>query len=477
MMNTNLIREHRIQAHAQQAKAFEDIESLIKTVRLCRELSDYRQVQIQLGQYIADVDSLVEDASTIIKRTTKKLKRLPYQKDTVDIGYEQGKLTKELQQAEFERDLYLRLGYQYRSVGDAMAWQLYGFRGLPIFALGINASPGPDHHSKNRGTAKEVETIDELWNDFQAFALRHGYTNLLRVWDLSIFYPDDPSMAYILEVKVKRKVDPKQKKMGESVAELVNKNAYIRPDGELFEHRKMNSSVGIAKTNIDLLYQAILQSLEKGVGFEANSYLAIVVTNISAPDKFTSNFLNKAQEEKTQKMLFPDIWPVYCVDTLIGTSQAKMAKPGFGVPYTVYPLPANIVSALVTGYLRVHYRLNTDAITQALCNAGFQAKCFLGDWRLPGNQYVSDSQTSAYFQVKRRSITLNIHALPVEQLLFDGLPLEDFVASIVMQCDAEEKGESIAISQQKGERRFHAMSTYTNMEEFWSLSRLTDIFN
>ena len=462
--------------HAEQATAFENIESLIKAIRKCRELAHYRSVQQQLGRYIEQIDNSAEEASTRVKRAEEKLKRLPYRKDSVDRQFEQGKLEKEVVQAEVEQDLYQRIGYQYRSVGDAMAWQLYGFRALPIFALGNNASPGPISRSKNRGAAKEVETIDELWSDYQAFALRHDYTNLLRVWDLSIFYPDDPSMAYILEVKANAKVASKQKKMGERVAELVNKHAYIRLDGELFKHRKMSSSSGIIKTNIDLLHQAILQSLEEGVGFAANQYLAIVVTNITDLDRFSADSLNKAWEEKTQKVLSPDIWPIYCVDELIGTSQIKMAKPGFGVPYTVYPFQAGVVSALVTGYFRVHYRLNTNAVTQALRDAGFEAKCFLGDWRLPGNSFTQDSQRSEYFQVKRPSITLTIHKLPVEQLLFDGLPLEDFVASIVHQCDAEEeKGESTADFQEEV-RRFHTMSTYTSMEEVWSLSRFADMF-
>ncbi len=476
MTNIDLIRENWLQRHAEQATAFENIETLIKAVRNCREITHYHNVQQQLGQCIEQVDNSAEEASTKVKRAEEKLKRLPYRKDIVEIKAEQVKLEKEVLQGGFEHKLYQRLGYQYRSVGDAMAWQLYGFRALPIFALGNNTSPGPISRSKSRGAAKEVETIDELWIDYQAFALRHDYTNLLRVWDLSIFYPDDPSMAYILEVKAKDKVGSKQKKMGEKVAELVNKHAYIRPDGELFEHRKMTSSSGIIKTNIDLLFQAIVQSLEEGVGFVANSYLAIVVTNFNDPGKFSADFLNEAWKTQTQKFLSPDIWPIYCTDELSGTSQTKMARPGFGVPYTVYPFQANTVSALVTGYFHVHYRLNTNAITQALRDAGFEARCFCGDWRLPGNSFLPPSQKSEYFQVKRRSITLTIHKLPVEQLLFDGLLLEDFVASIVQQCDAEEeKGES-TVGFPAVLRRFHSMSTYTSMEEVWSLSRFADTF-
>ena len=77
-----------------------------------------------------------------------------------------------------------------------------------------------------------------------------------------------------------------------------------------------------------------------------------------------------------------------------------------------------------------------------------------------------------------RGTTITIHALPIEQLLFDGLPLEDFVTSIVTHYEAlEEKTDQLQRidTSEENTQRFHSMSTYTDMEAFWSLSQRVDL--
>lgn len=286
-------REDQLQNHPQQAETFESVRALIREVRQCQEEVQYRIVQQKLGQHVEHADNIVEEASIRLKRIEKQLDQFTYHKDVGDNKLEREKLEREREAAEFERDLYRRIGGQYRCVGDAMAWQLYSFQSLPIYALGLNPSPGPISNSKKQGADRETEKIDEYWDQHQAFALRHDYTNLLRVWDLSIFYPNDP-IAYIEEVKVEgRKVRSKQKRIGEIVAELMGKNEYIRPDGELFVHRKMVSQTpnGEVKTNIALLQKAIMQSLQEGVGHAANSYLSIVVANLTDYSTFPDSLL------------------------------------------------------------------------------------------------------------------------------------------------------------------------------------------
>src|SRR5205807_2093522 len=127
----------------------------------------------------------------------------------------------------------------------------------------------------------------------------------------------------------------------------------------------------IEQTNLRLLLQALLQAKEEGLGFAANTYLAVIVMDTRKLD--TQGLEQTLQEWKvaTNKILFPDIWPSLCSDELSKDSWERMAHPNIGVPYTVYPLPSYYVSAIVTGAIRIHYRLNTDAITDALSDAGF----------------------------------------------------------------------------------------------------------
>jgi hypothetical protein len=56
-----------------------------------------------------------------------------------------------------------------------------------------------------------------------------------------------------------------------------------------------------------------------------------------------------------------------------------------------------------------------------------------------------------------------------EHLLFEGLPLEEFVAPIIVQSEAEEKQrEKSSNSSEQNVRRVHSMSTYTSMEAVWA---------
>ena len=466
-------REMQLQFHPEQIKAFENIETLIEEVRRCREPIQYRTVQQHLGEYIEHADNTAEEASSRLKLIETHLRRLPYNKNVIDRQSAQKKLEQDKEQADLERERYRRLGRQYRSIGDAMAWQLYGFRALPIYALGLNASPGPISQSKKRGADAEAKKVDELWDEYQAFALRHDYTNLLRVWDLSIFYPDDINLAYIMEVKAEDgEVEPKQKKIGQIVSDLVGKNEFIRPDGELFVHRKLvsHASDGAIKTNMSLLWQALIQSKKEAIGHAANSYLSVTVGDLTNSAKLPDDQLVRTWKEKTEEILFPHTWPIYCIDELRSDSKFRLSKPSFGAPYTIFPIASDYAAAIVTGFIKIHYRLNTNAITRSLRDAGLEAKCFLGDYRNPGGQLL-DSKRSAYFQVQRGAITLNIHALPVEQLLFEGLPLEDLVASVISQCEAEEKQREKSPNYGKQNvRRFHSMSTYTSMEAVWATS-------
>lgn len=130
--------EMQLQFHPEQIKAFENIETLIEEVRRCRIPLQYRTAQQHLGKYIEHADNTAEEASRHLKRIEAQLRRLPYNKN-VDRQSIQQNLEQDKEQAALERELYRCLGHQYRSVGDAMAWQLYGFRELPIFSLGLNA--------------------------------------------------------------------------------------------------------------------------------------------------------------------------------------------------------------------------------------------------------------------------------------------------------------------------------------------------
>src|SRR5262249_41913752 len=160
--------EAHLQAHAEQRQAFHDIAELVNQARRCYLPQQYREVQQRLAAHLERVDGAASSAKEQREQATDRLRRLRRRKVAADPG----RLAEEEARSEhaaFLRTLYLRLGRQYRTIGDLLAWQLYQFQTLPIVALGMNASPGPI--AGKAGVAAEAQMVEDLWHRNQAFAL------------------------------------------------------------------------------------------------------------------------------------------------------------------------------------------------------------------------------------------------------------------------------------------------------------------
>lgn len=466
------MHDFRLQSHAEQWEAFKNITALIEEVRHCWTRTDYRRVQQHLGKHIDRVDAAAENAHQRFEKADDRLRRLRRRKVSLDPS-EVASLEADHKQAAFDNELYLRLGRQYRMVGDALAWQFYNFQALPIHALGMNQSPGPNTSFKKVGTDVEMEAIEKLWNEHGAFALHHDYTNCLRVWDLSILYPD--FSREIVEIKVEGgNITPRQWKKGERAVTLINHNECITPEGHSLLHRAHSPQLSdkVVRTNLVLLQDAIVEALEEGIGYAAHEYLAVAVMYMKkiaatpSSDQVMNDRLNQALDR------LPDTWMPFCTDCIQGNSYQKNAQLGLSVPYTIYPLPSDYASALVTTYLRAHFRLNTAAITQAFREAGFEAECLLGKWRVQGIPEPKKVK-SPYFLLRRGEMKIAIHDLAIEQMLFEGLPLEDFVTSVVADYETlmSQKDLMTSTSPFGNPQRLYTLTTYKSLEDVWRASR------
>jgi len=455
----------QMQRHPEQIATFNHIATLIEEVRRCWTPEDYRILQQRLGEHIERVDTLAEEASTRRKRGEEQQRRFPYQKNLRDPNAAT-KLTQDYQRAAFEQKLYARLGRQYRMVGDAMAWQLYEYEALPLYALGMNQGPGPVSRSKELGADAEQAAVEQFWQEHSAFALRHDYTNCLRIWDLSVFFPD--GTRAIQEVKAKKSVSSSQKRKGRMVVELTTHHESTLPQGDLLVHQSYLAPVPAHNdmpTTLDLLEQALIQANQESIGFAANTYLAVAILDATNVARRPLEQLIQEWVQKTEGLIPSDIWPLHSVDVLRSNSEQRVQYPCFGAPYTVYPLPPRVVARIVTGYLYIHYQLNTAAITQAFRDRGFDAECLLGLWRQQGGK-PPKKPPAHYFRLRRDAMTINISRLTLEQITFEGLRLEDFVDSIVALT---EKQKSLTGSSKS--QHFLQVPTYTDMEQIWRSSR------
>lgn len=208
--------------------------------------------------------------------------------------------------------------------------------------------------------------------------------------------------------------------------------------------------------------------MESG-GFAANDYLAIIALDLPS-----LRFRLRTPPERLRQppwVIPKEIVTPLCRHYISGNSYDRMARPSFDAPYSVYPLPSPAGARLITGYLRTFFHLNTAAIADAFEAAGFEVECLLD--RQPGPYVGEVSIRTPFFRLRREHITITVSGLPIRQMLFEGLPVEEVVASMVAHYEAmvARKGVVLPSGIYCNPRSLDALSTYTSMEAVWRTSR------
>jgi hypothetical protein len=463
-------REAKLQEYPAQVQAFVEITRLINDVRQATTLGEYRALQQRLGKHLARVEAAVGQANIRQSEAEKRLRRLK-QRKTPATPLEIASFEAEREEAILDHDRSMRLARQYRTVGDAMAWQLYNFQTRVIVALGMNASPGII--GTKAGDAVEAAEAESYWREQRAFALRHDYTNCLRIWDLSVFYPDRPDGAELVEVKSpKGRVRSKQKNQGRRVTEFVKHKVTTTADGMLLIDRRQAPQLpdGPYQNNFPLIQQAVAEAAETGLGYAHNAYFAVKAFSVRHPALKPPDPVLLSRIEKLRGIP-ADITGHPCQDYLSAESYDKVLAPQFGAPYSIYLLPPNAVAALITGFLRLSFHLNTCAVSDAFTAIGFKAQFIpaaanpshLGDLTTRGDQFV----------LERMGFTLRLSANALEQMLFEGLSLEDLVESIRTEYEAARRGNRVLVPSIVGPypRTTHFLTTFIGLENMWRASR------
>ena len=78
-----------------------------------------------------------------------------------------------------------RIARQYRCIGDALAWRVFGFQRRYILAFCHNQSSGV--MAGKEGLSFERQRVDQIFREDGQFALMHDLTNCLRIGDITVF--------------------------------------------------------------------------------------------------------------------------------------------------------------------------------------------------------------------------------------------------------------------------------------------------
>jgi hypothetical protein len=183
-------------AHPRHQSMQPVLASLIQQLRGCRTLEDGVCFQNDLLNRQLEVE---KDRSHFKRAADRVAKSKSPHREAPDP--QSGRDPAEVGTWKFERDVCERLARQLRSIGDALAWRVFGFHRPFILALCRNDSPGPMYGKA--GLKAEMQRVEQAWKEDGAFALLHDLTNCLRIGDITVF--DNADAPRTLEIKTNPK--------------------------------------------------------------------------------------------------------------------------------------------------------------------------------------------------------------------------------------------------------------------------------
>lgn len=185
------VMPNNVFTHPRHQAAQKTLVELIEQLRACTSVDEGYEFQQAL---LAQVLAVEEDRNASSKAVKRMRAGKPPQAGAPE---PQSGLDPAQQQTwKLEHDVCERVARQYRCVGDALAWRVFGFERRYILALCRNQSPGV--MAGKDGLAAELDRVQRSWREDGQFALLHDLTNCLRIGDVTIF-GDETTVT--LEVK------------------------------------------------------------------------------------------------------------------------------------------------------------------------------------------------------------------------------------------------------------------------------------
>jgi hypothetical protein len=329
------------------------VESIVK---LARDRQHYKHPEKHIGVQLGILEAIegVEEAAS----KGKKIAR--------DEGDEEFRL-------QSRRNKFI--GKAYRQIADGVAWRTLDFSRFTVRVLSQARSPGAAW-GKDVGRNKEKQrALNVVRNG--GFVLIHDATNYLRVGDLSSM-PELPSnKPYLAEVKNKELITASsvnkklKRKMKTDKQEFRLYQAQIMITDRMFYIENDVPVVDISPKLIDYMSSAsaVMKKAAKE-GIAAN-----LVTPYMFVDAVDIPVLMKDEgfQAKLEAMARPK-QPTFMQQSnydylqLLGAEEVARNV----APYTIFPLPANIVAKLITGEMILTTTLYADPLREEFAKYGWR---------------------------------------------------------------------------------------------------------
>lgn len=352
--------------HPRHEAAQKALPDLILQLRAAANVRDGYELQQELIGYVRETEEARNGFSRAVKRMQDGKSPQPGAPEP-----QSGQDPSLLETWQFERGMCERVARQFRCVGDALAWRVFGFERRNIIALCQNAPPGV--WAGKAGAAAELDLVEHAYRQDSQFAILHDMTNCLRIGDVTIFRADGSRETIEVKADPQRGKSAQQRRIKAATDAL--QNAAPLP-GDDRRARLFDLDVQF-KTHLDLLALGTERAAREGIfAARVRGDRVLVVSDIYGcgaqgwtDAEFTEQLSHKSSAARRRAGLGPrqpsDIY---------ATSMDSVSRDPQRVPFAAYPLHPVACARLIGDLAVFTVETSGSALVKSLGDVGFEAK-------------------------------------------------------------------------------------------------------
>lgn len=262
-----------------------------------------------------------------------------------------------------------------KEISDGVAWRTLGYSRFKMRILSQGRYSG--HTWGKDGQLAELKHARRIVGN-GGYVLINDVTNCLRIGDLTLIHPDKRGKCYLVEIKKNeiitaysilnkldsgKKLDKQEKRLFQAQI-AIDENKFPASFGKIpFEginiplHDVISSVSAITK-----------QALKKGAAFRMiTSYMRVEA--IDLPALFQRNDFKTVIDD----LGYPDVTPFFEYSSydhlMVGAiGEVERGSP----PYTIFPLPTEVIVKIITGELYVKCSLYEEPLKAAFKSQGWE---------------------------------------------------------------------------------------------------------
>ncbi len=353
--------------HPRHESAQKALAELIMQLRACANVKDGYDFQQELLAHVLEVEN---DRNAFSKAVKRMRSGKPPQPDAPEL--QSGLDPARPETWRLEHDVCERVARQYRCVGDALAWRVFGFQRRHIIALCQNEPAGV--MAGKAGLAAELECVEQAWKEDSQFAILHDLTNCLRIGDVTVFGNDGSFETIEIKSDAERRRSAQRRRI--KAAEEALRDGGPLP-GKDRKARLYDLDLPF-KTHLDLLRTGTERAAKEGIfAARVRGERALLVTDIYGcntqgwtDDEFGQQLGRQFSTARRRAGLGTDReWNVSA------TSLDSVSRDPQRVPFAAYPLHPAACARLIGDLAVFTVETSGPALADSLFDAGLDA-----DW-------------------------------------------------------------------------------------------------